>query len=278
MPGDRARWPAVAGRATARVKPRRRRRDFALLLLRRSLAEFFEDSCPQFAASIAYHALFSLFPLTVVVAGGASVFLNATGSRAAAVDAIARNLPLSAHGADQLKGLLQGATTNTAALGLLGFVGLVYAATGMMAALRTALNQAWDVEEARPFLKDKLIDVGLVLLVATVGLGSLALTAPRSSLRLTQGHSLAISSTPRPHQADAAHASLASTASSVRARRKRTPRSAWRQWRANRHREPADSANRMAGTRPSAPAQVAEPRQVPSSPRSAVAANPIASA
>lgn len=158
------------------MKPRHCRRGFALRLLRCSLAEFVDDSCPQLAASIAYHVLFSLFPLTMVVAGAASVVLNATGSRAAAVDAVVRNLPLSAHGAQQLKGLLLGATTNTAALGVIGFVGLVYAATGMMAALRTALNHAWDVEEARPFLKGKLVDLGLVALVATLGLGSLALT------------------------------------------------------------------------------------------------------
>ena len=46
----------------------------------------------------------------------------------------------------------------------------------MMTALRTALNQVWDVEQPRPFLKGKLIDLGLVFAVATLGLGSLALT------------------------------------------------------------------------------------------------------
>jgi membrane protein len=161
-------------RASARSKFRRR--DFALKLLRRSLAEFYEDGCPQLAASTSYHVLFSLFPLTMMVAGAASVVLNTTGSRGAAVDAIVRNLPLSAHGAEQVRSLLLGATTGTASLGLLGVIGLVYAASGVMAALRAALNRAWDVEQARPLLKGKLVDLGLVLLVATLGLGSLTLT------------------------------------------------------------------------------------------------------
>jgi membrane protein len=169
-------------RPTSPGRPRFRRRDFALELLRRSLSEFFDDGCPQLAASISYHVLFSLFPLTMMVAGGASVVLNTTGSRAAAVDAIVRNLPLSAHGADQVRSLLLGATTSTASLGLLGVVGLVYAASGVMAALRAALNRAWDVEQARPFLKGKLVDLGLVLLVATLGLGSLALTVAAGML------------------------------------------------------------------------------------------------
>jgi membrane protein len=176
----KTRWPSTVARprlwSASRGDPRYRGRGFAIRLLRCSIAEFFDDSCPQLAASIAYHVLFSLFPLTMMVAGGASIVLNATGSRSAAVDAVVRNLPLSAHGAQQVKGLLVGATSNTAAVGLLGFVGVVYAATGMMAALRTALNHAWDVEEGRPFLKGKLVDLGLVILVASVGLGSLALT------------------------------------------------------------------------------------------------------
>ncbi len=153
-----------------------RRRDFAARLLRRSLAQFAEDQCSQHAASIAYHVLFSLFPLAIVLAGASSLVLHATGSRADVIDTIVRNLPLSASGARDIRGLLLGATSSTAGLGLIAIVGLVYSASGMMTALRTALNQAWDVQQPRPFLKGKLIDLGLVFAVATLGLGSLALT------------------------------------------------------------------------------------------------------
>ena len=138
--------------------------------------EFAEDQCSQHAASIAYHVLFSLFPLAIVLAGASSLVLHATGSRADVVDTIVRNLPLSASGARDIRGLLLGATSSTAGLGLIAIVGLVYSASGMMTALRTALNQAWDVQQPRPFLKGKLIDLGLVFAVATLGLGSLALT------------------------------------------------------------------------------------------------------
>jgi membrane protein len=153
-----------------------RRKDFAVQIVRRSLAEFADDRCPQLAASIAYHVLFSLFPLAIVAAGATSLVVHATGSRAALVDSIVRNVPLSASGDEQLRHLLLGATSKTAGLGLLGAVGLVYSASGMMAALRVALNAAWDVEDVRPFLKGKLIDLGLVFLVATLAFGSLGLT------------------------------------------------------------------------------------------------------
>ena len=45
-----------------------------------------------------------------------------------------------------------------------------------MSAIRLALNQAWDVDEYRPLLRGKLIDVGLVFVTAIFVLGSLALT------------------------------------------------------------------------------------------------------
>ena len=152
------------------------RRDFGLHLARRSLAEFLDDHCPQLAASIAYHVLFSIFPLVIVLAGISGIALHATGSQREAVDTVVRNVPLSESGQRQLRHLLLGATGNLSALGLAGVVGLVYSATGMMAAIRTALNEAWDVDEVRPFLRGKLIDVGLVFLVALLSLASLGLT------------------------------------------------------------------------------------------------------
>ena len=89
-------------------------------LPQRSLAEFARDRCSQHAASIAYHVLFSLFPLAIVLAGASSLVLHATGSRAHVVDTIVRNLPLSASGARDIRELLLGATSSTAGLGLIG--------------------------------------------------------------------------------------------------------------------------------------------------------------
>jgi membrane protein len=153
-----------------------RKRDFALRLLQRSLSEFADDGCPQLAASIAYHVLFSIFPLAIVVAAITGVVLNATGSRATVVDTIVSNVPLSPSGDDQLRTLLLGATGNLSAVGLVGFVGLVYSGSGMMAALRAALNGAWDAVETRPYLRGKLVDLGLVALVSPFGAVSLGLT------------------------------------------------------------------------------------------------------
>jgi membrane protein len=153
-----------------------RRRDFALRLAKRSLVEFLDDGCPQLAASIAYHVLFSIFPLAIVAGGISGIVLDATGSQASTVDSVVRHLPLSPSGRDQVSELLLGATGHLSAVGLVGVTGLVYSASGMMSAIRTALNQAWDADRKRRFLRGKLVDVGLVALMAPVVLASLGLT------------------------------------------------------------------------------------------------------
>jgi membrane protein len=152
------------------------RRELLAKLAQRSLAEFLDDHCPQLAAAIAYHVLFSIFPLAIVLAGIFGIVVDATGVQADVVDAIVRNVPLSADGAARLRRLLEQSTGGLSALGLIGVVGLVYAASGMMASIRLALNEAWDVVEYRPFLRGKLIDVGLVFGTAVVAVVSVGLT------------------------------------------------------------------------------------------------------
>jgi membrane protein len=152
-----------------------RRRDVARHLAQRSFAEFAADRCSQFAAAISYHVLFSLFPLAILLVAIFGLVVRATGVRADAVDAIASALPLSAEGTASVRDLLRGVTGDRSTLGLIGFVGLVYAASGMMAAIRGALGAAFDVTDARPFLRGKLIDLGLIALAAAGAIVSLGL-------------------------------------------------------------------------------------------------------
>jgi membrane protein len=145
-------------------------------LIRRSAREFVDDRCPQLAGSIAFHVIFSLFPLAIVAVGATSLTLDVTGSRLTLVNDIVASAPLTASGRETLRQLLLGATGADASLGLLGIIGLVYSATGVMGAIRMALNEAWDVTQTRPYLKGKALDLGLVALVTLLAVLSLALT------------------------------------------------------------------------------------------------------
>jgi membrane protein len=158
------------------VSPRRRTPwQFAWDILRRAVSEFADDHCGQLASSVTFHVLFSIFPLVAVVAGVFGLVAG-SGVRDSVVKAIVDAVPLSPSGDRELTRLLRGASGGVSAVGLVGLVGLLWSASGMMAALRTALDEAWDVERPRPWLKGKLVDAALVAAVGLVVLATLGLT------------------------------------------------------------------------------------------------------
>jgi membrane protein len=149
---------------------------FVAKLVEQAGRGFLDHGSPHLAASIAYRVIFSLFPLAIVLTALLGIVLRAAGLQADVVDAIVTNIPLSGDGQDRMRQLLEGATGDLGGLGLIAIVGLVYAATGMMAAIRFALNQAWDVDEKRPFLQGKAIDILLILAASILVLLSVGLS------------------------------------------------------------------------------------------------------
>jgi membrane protein len=161
----------------------------ALALLRRGFAEFQDDHCPQMAAAIAYHVLFSVFPLAIMAVGIVGLVTRDQHALSALIDSVLKVVPLSGQGKQQLHGLLTSVSGGAGALGLLGVLGLIWSASGVMATVRTALNIAWDTDAKRPFIRGKVVDlllVGGVYLVtgATVGLTIAAGIVRRGATRL----------------------------------------------------------------------------------------------
>jgi membrane protein len=146
----------------------------------RAARAYLEDGCPQVAASIAYRVIFALFPLAIVMTALSGIVLRTTGSDDEVVDAIVRNLPLSEEGRDDLRALLLRATGALGGVGLLGLVPLVWAATGLMGAIRYALNRAWDVSQRRPYLQGKAFDLLFVLVAFVLVAMSLGLSVGTS--------------------------------------------------------------------------------------------------
>lgn len=161
---------------------------FAKRLALRSVKELLDDLGPHLAASIAYRTLFSLVPLAIVLTVVASAVLSVTGQEADVVDTMVRNVPLDAEGKATLRDVLEGATSDAPTVGFVGLVGLlalVWGASGMMGAIRTGLNAAWDVEDARPFVRGKLVDLTLVFGTAALVLLSFVVSI---TVRVTERH------------------------------------------------------------------------------------------
>jgi membrane protein len=149
---------------------------FVERIAERSVREFFAHQCPHLAASISFRVLFALFPLAIVAAAGFGLVVHTAGVQSDVIDAIVNNVPLSASGKDQLRDLLRGATGGASALGFFAIVGLLWAASGLMAAIRVALNRAWDVSDPRPPLQGKGLDLLLVFAASLLFVLSFGLT------------------------------------------------------------------------------------------------------
>jgi membrane protein len=82
-------------------------------------------------------------------------------------------------GREQLDQILSGVATDLSLLGLLSVVGLIWSASAMMAALRGALNVAWDTSHRRTAVQGKIIDILMVLIVGILIALSIAATTIR---------------------------------------------------------------------------------------------------
>jgi membrane protein len=143
---------------------------------RRALGRYFGRSGPRLAAAVAYYVLLSLFPIVVVIVAVAGAILTDASVREDFVDALVDALPLTEAGADSIDAVVRGVGDNAGAVGAVSAVGLLWTASGMMAALRGGLDDlTGGTAPRRPFLQGKLVDLLMLiaaglLLVASAGI------------------------------------------------------------------------------------------------------------
>ena len=146
----------------------------AIELARKALGRYFGRSGPRLAAAVAYYVLLSLFPMMLVMVSIAGAVLTDPSVRQEFADALADALPLTEAGADSIDEVIRGVAASAGTIGGLSALGLLWTASGMMAAIRGGLNDLTEGETPRrPFLQGKLVDL-LMLLAAGVLLAASA--------------------------------------------------------------------------------------------------------
>lgn len=114
-------------------------------LVRYTLDKYERDNCGMLSAGLAYFAIFSLFPLILVVLSLVGFFVDPN------TYAVQEQL-LNLIGSDDIRDLvtetLQHFNDNRVSVGLLGFVTLFFAATGIFGALSRAFRVIWEVKPA----------------------------------------------------------------------------------------------------------------------------------
>jgi len=128
------------------------------------------------AAGIAYRVLFSLAPLAIVLVSVFGLVLQDTELKQDVTDKIVSVLPVDASGSARVDRAVSDIATPASAAGLVSLLVFLWAATGMMSAIRSGLQSAISPDDKRPLVRGKLVDLALVggatiLVLLSVGVG-----------------------------------------------------------------------------------------------------------
>jgi len=159
--------------------------------LPRAIEDLFRDRCTQYAASIAYRVLFSLFPLTIFLVSIFGLILQDDELRQRVIDELIAFLPVSEEGQGNIQSSIEGIASPLSAIGFVSLIALLWGATGMMASIRIGLEAALKVDRGRPAAHAKLVDLALVaitglLVLLVVGLSAFAAFFGRLVDRLSE--------------------------------------------------------------------------------------------
>lgn len=173
--------PAAASGSMARLREHvrsvyqglNRRTGGRLAIVKYAYLGFQRDECTVRAAAIAYRALFSIFPLVLLLFTLSSTLLARPEIRTEVVSFLIRKLQAPGLAADVIQAANQ-ALEKSGAVGILALAGLIWGGSGIFSTVDYALNAAWGVEKQRPFIRRQLLGLGMALAVALLFLLSVA--------------------------------------------------------------------------------------------------------
>ena len=101
-----------------------------------------QDNCPGMAASLSYFALFSLFPMLLVILSVIGAFIGPNTEAFKTIqETVERFLPPEVH--NLIKETVIALNQNSVGAGLIGFVVLLWTASSVFAILRSSVNKIW---------------------------------------------------------------------------------------------------------------------------------------
>ena len=135
---------------------------------RRAITGFLDHEALQYAGSMAYFAVLSIFQLLVLVIVAGSYIVGEGEAREFVVSNVEAGSPLDA---ETVGGVIDAVIESRGAMSIISIGFLAWSALGVFSALSNGISRAFENAPKRPFLQDKLIGL---LLMATTGLLALA--------------------------------------------------------------------------------------------------------
>lgn len=137
----------------------------ALDILVHALQSYSRARAGEAAASLAYYALFSLFPLLLFLVTIGSSILKSDQVLQHVLEFTETALPTSQ---ELVKKNIQEVLARRGAVGLVAAVGLLWSATSVFAILARNINLAWHNSKPRNFLHTRLVGVMMVGILAVL--------------------------------------------------------------------------------------------------------------
>tara|TARA_Y100000588_G_scaffold83786_1_gene88405 strand:- start:629 stop:1591 length:963 start_codon:yes stop_codon:yes gene_type:complete len=139
--------------------------------------EFLGKNGPYMSAAIAYYAFFALFPLSLALIAVFSVVLGIEGFEEQLIEGLRIQIPVLAEADDEFLGnFFESISRGRAAGSVIAIVGLFWVSQQVFSAIRKSINVIWGIEKTRPFLTERLMDIGLMFGAATLLFASVFIT------------------------------------------------------------------------------------------------------
>jgi membrane protein len=106
------------------------------------------------SASIAFFAMFGFPPLLIVIVTAASYYLEIPDIQEKIIQLIEESIPIPP---DLIIEFLEGILNQRGALGIIGLIGLTWAASGVLMTLTANINRAWPTAKIRNVFEKRLI-------------------------------------------------------------------------------------------------------------------------
>ena len=120
--------------------------------------DFLGKNCQYVAGAIAFYTLFSMFPLALAIVSIWGFFSGQEMERAALAEQMAEIIPVkSAFIIETMSGVVSA----RAITGIVSVAAMIWASSTAFGAIRKGINTAWGVTRTRPFIRERLIDIGL---------------------------------------------------------------------------------------------------------------------
>ncbi len=141
-------------------------------IARRAGSGFLAHEALQYAGSMAYFAVLSMFQLLVLGVVGFSFFLGEGEARAFIVEQVAAGSPLDP---ETIGGVIDAVIDSRGGITLIGVAFLLWSGLGVFSAISGGVSRAFEAATPRGFVQDKLIGLALMGITGLLAVASLVI-------------------------------------------------------------------------------------------------------